>query len=290
MDVSVDAATRVVALLGDPVEHSLSPRIHNTAFAAERLNFVYIALKISALQIEEAVRGLRALNFAGANVTAPYKQAVIPALDRLSVQAAQVGAVNTIVCKPHPETGEIEMVGDNTDVGGFLEPLRRFAEKLRGKPMVVFGGGGAARAVAYALLTVLKPESLTLAARTPERARTIVEDLTPVDENHALSVQPIDEARRAVRSSVLIVNATTLGTYPRFEVSPWPHANDFSPEQFVYDLVYNPENTRLLREAASGGATTLGGLEMLIAQAAMAFEQWTGHAMPADVVRKALRS
>jgi len=290
MDVSVDAATRLVALLGDPVEHSLSPRIHNTAFVAGRLNFVYVALKVSAPHVEEAVRGLRALNFAGANVTAPHKQAVIPALDRLSPQAAEVGAVNTIVCKPRPETGEIELFGDNTDVAGFLSPLRTFEDKLRGKPMAIFGAGGAARAVAYALLTAFQPERLTLAARTTERARAIAEDLSAFDLHHALEIRPIGESRDAVRSSVLIVNATTLGTHPGVEASPWPNSGDFSKEQIVYDLVYNPESTRLLGDAASRGATTLGGLEMLIAQAAMAFEQWTGYVMPADEVRKALRS
>ncbi|MEX0747770.1 MAG: shikimate dehydrogenase [Rhodothermales bacterium] len=290
MDVSVDAATRLVALLGDPVEHSLSPDIHNSAFVAKKLNFVYVALKVSALHVEEAVQGLRALNFAGANVTAPHKQAVIPALDRLSSQAAEVGAVNTIVCKPRPETGEIELFGDNTDIAGFLGPLQSFADRLRGKPMVVFGAGGAARAVVYALLTTFQPERLTLAARTPERAHALAEEMAVFDTSNALAVRPIGDSREAVRSSVLIVNATTLGTHPRVETSPWPHLSDFSREQFVYDLVYNPGSTRLLRDAASRGATILGGLEMLIAQAALAFEQWTGHEMPSDAVRKALRS
>src|SRR5690606_7549588 len=164
MEPRIDARTGLAALIGDPVEHSLSPLIHNTAFRAAGLNHVYLALRVDRAEVEAAVRGMRALGFLGASVTAPHKQAVIPVLDEMTLQASDVGAVNTIVRRG------TRLIGDNTDVAGFLEPLNPLADELHGGRMLVIGAGGAARAVVYALLTTFQPERLTLAARTPTRA------------------------------------------------------------------------------------------------------------------------
>lgn len=285
----IDAKTKLVALLGYPVEHSRSPLIHNTAFRAQGLNWAYVALPVAPGQVPAAVEGLKALGFAGANVTIPHKQAVLPCVDVLSPRAAAVGAVNLLVCR-RDEDGRVVLHGDNTDIAGFLAPLSSYGPQLEGAPMLIFGAGGAARAVAYALLSTFRPQVLYLAVRDPEKAGALARDLAPYDERQVLRVVALGEAEEAVRSSRLLVNATPLGMHPHEDGTPWEDAAAFSAGQIVYDLVYIPEETRLLREAAARGAMPVGGLDMLVAQAAEAYLQWTGSAMPTDVVRAALRA
>ena len=274
-----DAHTRLALLLGDPVAHSLSPLIHNTAFRSLDLNAVYLAARVAPEAIGGAIAGLRALGVMGANVTIPHKRAVLPHLDTLTPEAEAIGAVNTVTCL---KDGTLR--GDNTDAAGFLSGLD--VDALRGADVLVFGSGGAARAVVYAVLTALRPAS-TIAARTPGRAEALAEALTRFDAHGALQVIPLSEA--PVRRSRLVVNATPLGMHPDVEATVWPGADDFGPEHTVYDLVYAPAETRLLRDAARRGAKPVGGLEMLIGQAAAAFEQWTGHPMPLGAVRDALQ-
>ncbi len=274
----------MVALLGDPVEHSLSPLIHNTAFAAQGLNFAFAAFPVSRERIEDAVRGLSALHFVGAGVTIPHKQAVLSCLDEWSPRARAVGAANLIVCRP-----DGSLLGDNTDVPGFLAPLLPFGDRLRDVEMAVLGAGGAARAVAYALLDTFRPRRLTLVARTPSRAEALVADLVGFDERSALDVCDAASARLAVRNAHLVVNTTPVGMYPAVDASPWPDAADFGEGHIVYDIVYIPEETRLLADAARRGATVIGGLDMLVEQAAAAYVQWTGRTMPVQAVKDALR-
>ena len=276
-----DASTRLALLLGDPVAHSLSPLIHNTAFRAAGLDAVYLACRVAPDVLDAAVAGLRAFPVLGANVTIPHKQAVLPHLDALTPEAEAIGAVNTITRR---DDGTLR--GDNTDAAGFLSGLD--TEALHGAPTLVFGNGGAARAVVYALLTALHPASLTIAARTPAPAEALAADVARFDERGALRVVPLAEAGPAVRQSRLVVNATPLGMHPHEDATVWPAVKDFGSEQTVYDLIYAPTETRLLREAAARGAQTVGGLAMLIGQAATAFEQWTNRPMPLDAVRDAL--
>jgi len=283
-----DARTRLAFLLGDPVEHSLSPRMHNAAFRRQGLNWVYLAARVPAAALPEAVRGLRALGVAGANVTIPHKQAVVPMMDSLSPEAEAVGAVNTIVCRR--EAGAVRLHGDNTDVAGFLAPLRPYADRLRGTPMAVLGAGGAARAVVYALLTTFAPARLTVVARDPAKASRLLEAFAAHDAGGTLRAVAWAGAKEAVRTSRLLVNATPVGMHPDVTRTPWPHLTGFGPGQLVYDLVYTPETTRLLREAAARGATTLGGLDMLVGQAAAAYTQWTRRPFPDAVARAALRA
>ena len=274
----------MVALLGDPVEHSLSPLIHNTAFAAQGLNFAFAAFPVSRERIEDAVRGLSALHFVGAGVTIPHKQAVLSCLDEWSPRARAVGAANLIVCRP-----DGSLLGDNTDVTGFLAPLLPFGDRLRDVEMAVLGAGGAARAVAYALLDTFRPRRLALVARTPSRAEALIADLAGFDERGALEVHDAASARLAVRNAHLVVNTTPVGMYPAVDASPWPDAADFGEGHIVYDIVYIPEETRLLADAARRGATVIGGLDMLVEQAAAAYVQWTGRTMPVEAVKDALR-
>ncbi len=277
-----------MTLLGRPVAHSRSPRIHNAAFRAQGLNYVYVAADVAPDDLPAAVAGLRALGYAGANVTRPHKQAVRSLVDESSERAEAVGAVNAIVCRG--EKDGLRLVGDNTDVEGFLAPLAPHAEALRGGEMLVFGAGGAARAVCYALLTAHAPARLTLAARRPAQAEALAAHFAAYDARGALRVVPLAEAGPPLRRAALVVNATPLGMHPQAEGTPWPRREDFSGEQIAYDLVYNPLSTRFLKDAALREATPLGGLEMLIGQAAAAYRQWTGRAMPLAAVRRALSS
>ena len=284
----VDAETRLTLLLGFPVRHSLSPLIHNAAFRAQKLNRLYLTASVRPPDLAAAVAGLKALGAAGANVTIPHKAAVLHLADHLSPQARAIGAVNTLVVQAR-EDGSKTLYGDNTDVAGFLQPLHAHAERLRRTSMLIFGAGGAARAVAYALLTTFQPERLTLAARTTAKAEVLARDLAHYDPAGALRVVKLEEAGPDVQASQLLVNATPLGTTPDVRATPWPHTADFSQDQVAYDLVYNPEKTRFLEEAAQSGAAVIGGMEMLIGQAAASYVQWTGQAMPVEAVRAALR-
>lgn len=284
--VQIDANTQIVTLLGHPVEHSLSPRIHNAAFAAQGLNAVYLATPVSPDALGPAVDGLQALQFLGANVTVPHKEAVQAQLDDVSARAAAVGAVNTIV---REDDG---LRGDNTDVDGFLSPLvDTVGEDLHDAPMLIFGAGGAARAVVYGLLARYAPEQLTLVARRPEQAESLAADFSQYDTQDALRVTTFEDAAPAVRNSRLLVNATPLGMAPDHqEQTPWPEPKDFTPDHVAYDLVYNPAQTRFLQAAAGEGATIVGGLDMLVEQAAAAYTQWTDREMPRTAVYEALEA
>ena len=286
--MSIDATTQLVTLLGHPVEHSFSPRLHNAAFRAQGVNAAYVATPVRPAALDAAVAGLRALQFLGANVTTPHKEAVLPLLDAVTDRARAVGAVNTIVRDEDTD----RLRGDNTDIEGFLQPLDEAAGgALNGASMLVFGAGGAARAVVYGLLTHYDPDRLTIVARRPEQAEGLAADLAEHALSDALRVSSFEEATLSVRTSRLIVNATPLGMAPdRRGQTPWPNPVDFSADHVVYDLVYTPEETRLLRDAAAEGATPIGGLDMLVEQAAAAYRQWTDRDMPRDAVYEALRS
>lgn len=281
----VDAHTRLITLLGYPVSHSLSPLIHNTAFRHDGLNLCYVATPVRPADLPRAVDGLRALQFVGANVTLPHKQAVLPLLDTVSAEARAVGAVNTIVQRTTGQDASLH--GDNTDVAGFLTPLQPHLEALPGTTALVLGAGGAARAAVYALLTHLRPATLYLAVRRPEAGAALARDLAAFDTRSALTVVPLSEAQDALRRSRLVVNATPVGMHPHAAQTPWPAAA-FTPDHLVYDLIYNPPHTRLLHDAARQGAKTLGGLPMFIGQAAAAYRHWTHRPLPEAPVRAAL--
>lgn len=282
---TISGKTNLVGVMGWPVSHSVSPAMHNAAFAALGLDWGYVPLPIStepAARIGEAVRGLRALGLRGANVTVPHKQAVIPYLDWLTPAAQAIGAVNTIRVE-----ADGKLSGDNTDARGFVADLRDHGVALAGKRALVLGAGGSARAIVYGLAEA-GCLSITVLNRTVDKAQELAQEIRDVFPFCRLSGHAMpDEIAILTQEAHLIVNCTSLGMTPNVEGLPWAEGVAFRPDQVVYDLVYNPPQTRLLAKAAADGAQAIGGLGMLIWQGAIAFERWTGQLPPVDVMRAA---
>ena len=268
----VSGTTRVAGVMGWPVDHSLSPAIHNAAFVALGLDWAYVPLPVPPGMVPEALAGVRALGLVGANVTMPHKTAVAEAVDELSEDARRLRAVNTVVVD-----GD-RLIGHNTDAPGFERFLRRDGGfDPAGRTALLFGAGGAARACALALARAGLTQ-LVVAARTPARAAEVgevIEDLptgfTAVGFEEAVG-HPTD----------LVVNATPLGAQgERLPVPP------VGPGTYVVDLLYHPAVTPLVHDAREAGATAFGGLGLLLHQAALSFELWTGQVAPLDVMSAA---
>lgn len=276
----INGKTAVVGLMGWPVSHSFSPAMHNAAAAALGLNLVYVPLPTPPDRVAEAVRGLRALGFLGANVTIPHKQAVLPLLDEIDAGARATGAVNTIVVR------DGQLRGANTDITGFSQDLQALGVPVAGRRALILGAGGSARAVAYAL--GMAGATVTVLARRPAQAHRLAADLAPfLPPAHTPRVDSWD-ALAAHAAADLIVNTTPLGMNPHDDASPWPRALPLPPHAFVYDLVYNPPCTPLLHLAARAGISHANGLGMLLRQGAAAFTLWTGRAPDLNVMAAAL--
>jgi shikimate dehydrogenase len=281
------SATALAGLIGWPVAHSVSPAMHNAAFAHLGLDWRYVALPVApepAARVGEAVRGLRALGFRGANVTVPHKQAVMPHLDRLSPAAQAIGAVNTILVEP-----DGALAGDNTDAPGFVADLRAYGVEPAGRRVLVLGAGGSANAVTYGLLAAGAAE-VAILNRTASRTDALVAQLRGHFPDRPVVNLGTEAGGAAVAGFDLVVNCTSLGMTPHVDASPLPAAVGWRPGQVLYDLVYNPPATRLMRDAAAGGARVIGGLGMLVRQGALAFERWTSQAAPVAVMVAAARA
>jgi shikimate dehydrogenase len=267
----IDGATRVAGIIGWPVDHSLSPAMHNAAFGALGLNWLYAAFPVEPARVPEAVRGLAAAGCAGLNVTIPHKSAAIQCCSSVSEAVAAIGAANTLV----PD-GAGGFRGDNTDAAGFLRALDEQAPlDLDGGDVLLIGGGGAARAVAFALRS--RGARLRVANRTPARAAELGDPVPFVPQ--ALDI--------VAGTCALVVNATSLGLHGDAVPGELPLAG-LGSGQVVADIVYRPGGTPWLGAAAARGARTVDGLGMLLHQGAAAFEQWTGQAAPVEVMREAL--
>lgn len=277
----VDAATRIVGLMGWPVSHSRSPAMHNAAFAALGLNWAYVPLPVPPDTVGDAVRGLRALGLRGANVTVPHKQAVLPFLDELTPAAAAIGSVNTIIVGE-----EGRLLGDNTDAAGFAADLAAHGVNISVAHVAVLGAGGSARAVLYAL-GLGGARSVLLLNRSPQKARDLLTEMQPRFPECTMRAEAFPAGIAAVRETDLVVNCTSLGMAPHAEGIPWDEAVGFRSGQVVYDLVYAPMRTRLLAFAEAQGARAIGGIGMLVFQGALAFEKWTGVPAPVEVMQQA---
>jgi len=277
----------LTGVIGWPIGHSRSPAMHNAAFAAAGIEGVYLPLPVHPDQVGEAVAGMKALGFRGINVTVPHKQVVMPYLDRLSPAAEAIGAVNTIVVG---EDGKL--FGDNTDARGFLTDLMEMGieiEALQQKGALLLGAGGSARAVAYALASSGIP--VTISARRPVQTHSLIDELQPYfpDDSSIFKLQSsLSEIKDQGLKIKLVVNCTPVGMWPHVDASPWPDDLPFHSGQFLYDLIYNPLATKLMRQARASGAEVSNGLSMLVHQGALAWEQWTGISAPVDAMRQGL--
>ncbi len=276
---SISGTTSVCAVIGDPIEHTMSPAMHNAAFRETGVDFVYTAFRVSAKELGEAIRGMRALGIKGLNVTIPHKVAVMAFLDELDPLAEKIGAVNTIV-----NDGGV-LTGFNTDASGAMRALAERGIETDGRKIVVLGAGGASRAVSLALadgggrLTILnRREELDwaeeLAARLARFFGSNIPALELTDDNLAGALDGAD----------LLVNTTSVGMVPRAESTP-VKASLLHGGLAVLDIVYNPLKTKLLGDAETAGAATVAGIEMLAWQGAIAFEKWTGKPAPNRLMR-----
>ena len=274
--------TRIVGVIGDPVEHSRSPQMHNAAFAKAGLDYVYVPFHVRPADLADAIAGFKAINVVGINVTLPHKQAVISHLTSISREAELIGAVNTLT---FTEEG---IHGDNTDAPGVLRALEENGNMSVpvGENVVVLGAGGAARAVVVAL-ALAGVASVTIANRTVEKAVSLAEEMS---QKTGVFMQGLGlaDARlpAAVREGMLLINTATVSmdaTHPLLISADW-----LQPNTIVYDIVYTPPVTPLMRAAAARGCETLGGIGMLVHQGAIAFETWTGIVPCTETMHQAL--
>jgi len=277
--MGITGKTRVCAVIGDPIEHTLSPVIHNAAFEALNLDIVFLAFKVKPTEVGNAINGMRALNILGLNVTMPHKKAVIDHLDKLDQTAKFLNAVNTIRHKNG------KLFGFNTDGVGALKALKENGVQPRGRKVLLLGAGGAARAIAYTL--VKEADELVILNRTIKQAEELAKLLTKVHKKQvtggALSPSLIQQH---LQDSDILINATSVGMKPNANLSPVP-PEFLRSNLSVMDIVYNPVETKLARDAKAAGAKVISGVEMLIYQGAASFEIWTGRKAPVEVMRKA---
>ena len=276
----ISGKTKVCGVIGDPIEHTMSPVMHNAAFNELGLDYVYVAFRVKGEELDKAIEGMKALDIAGLNVTIPHKVTVIPLLDELDPLAEKIGAVNTIV-----NNGGF-LKGYNTDAMGFLQTLLDKGVEPEGENVVVLGAGGASRAISFILAE--RGANLVILNRIEELdwAEELAQQISRVfrKEVKAWELSELNLSTALDKADVL-VNATSVGMIPNTAGTPVP-LKLLRPGLVVFDIVYNPAETRLLREAGQAGAKTTGGLNMLAWQGALAFEMWTGQKAPVDLMKQ----
>ncbi len=275
----VDSGTQLCCLVGDPVVQSPSPGMHNSAFRSSNLNFIYLSFRVSAADLKDTVKGLRALGVRGFNVTIPHKEAVAKLVDTLDSISSDLGAVNTVV------NDDGELFGVNTDVEGFIAPLKEREIPLLHRRSLILGAGGAARACIVGLVREGCTDLIIL-NRNVDRASKMVSDLKKKFDFEA-EIISLDEENlsRSMGSVDIVVNATPVGMYPN--VGESPISKDLIREDLViYDTVYRPVKTKLVEYADTVGATVVHGYEMLVSQAAGSFSLWTGVEAHKGVMRR----
>jgi shikimate dehydrogenase len=268
-----------VALLGFPVAHSVSPAMQNAAFAALRMPWGYSAIEVPSGALSGWIDRLRDVDWAGANVTVPHKVTVGRLVDELSETARAVGAVNTIV------NVDGKLVGHNTDVDGFTADLAAHGVEVAKRSALILGAGGAARAVARALGAL--DARLRIVCRSEEAGHDLLATLADGQGEARMFPWSPDGFRAASEGAALIVNATPVGMTPDDSGSPWPLDLPMPGQAFVYDLVFNPRETRLIVGARRAGLNACGGLGMLVEQGERAFRLWTGTPPPRGVMNAA---
>jgi shikimate dehydrogenase len=273
----ITGKTLLVGIIGDPVEHSLSPPMHNAAFKHLEMDYVYVPFHVSGENLEKAIQGARSLEIRGLNVTIPHKTAVIPYLDEVDPAAQLIGAVNTI------KFNEDKAKGFNTDGLGAVKALEEITP-VKDKKVLIMGAGGAARALAFQLI-LNGIGDLVIANRTPEKAVQLALDIQSKLE-FSPEVTGLGEVE--LSSTDILINTTSVGMYPHQDQPPLIRGQQMHPELVVNDVIYNPLKTNLLKEAESISARTLNGTKMLLYQGVESFRIWTGVTPPVEVFERSL--
>jgi shikimate dehydrogenase len=276
---SISPRTQVCAVIGNPVEHSLSPAIHNAAFAELRLDFVYVAFRVE--DVAAALAGMRALeNFRGMSVTIPHKIEAMKHVDEIPDVDRRIGSINTVI----NESGRLRGLG--TDGPGALRALRGAGVEINGKSVLMIGAGGASRAIAFTLAGQAEPAGITILDIDGKVLAGLAADLGKgTGRKIESALMSPDSLAAAMEKADLVVNCTSVGMHPNTDNSSVP-ADLLRSGQVVFDIVYTPLETRLLREAGERGLTTVSGVDMFIYQAVLQFEQFTGSKAPEEAMAR----
>lgn len=285
MNQEITGRTKLICLLGSPVQHSKSPMMHNESFRALGLDYCYLAFDIKENQLEKAVEALKLFGARGMNLTMPLKNSIVPLCDRLSPAAQICRAVNTVVIEE-----DRTMTGHTTDGAGFFMSCREEGIDIRGKKMTLLGAGGAGTAIlVQAALDGAKEIALFSRSTSPFMSRTL-EMIKKLQEKTSCRISLYDyqddTLKQQIHQSQLLVNATNIGMAPHEDACLIPDASFFHPELAVADVIYNPLETRLVKMAKEAGCKAFGGLQMLLYQGAEAFRLWTGEDMPVERVKE----
>lgn len=281
----IKGTTRLLGVIGDPVEHSLSPVMHNAAIAHLGVDYVYLPLPVAAADLDAALSGFTAIGLRGFNITIPHKQAIIPLLSDISATAHAIGAVNTVW---RTDAG---WSGTNTDVDGFLAPLLSMETDWTNATAIILGNGGAARAV-VAGCAQLGCSSIQVFGRNADKLKSFYNSWAASPAQAHLSVHPWDDLMTALPHATLLINTTPVGMYPHVDASPLTPAQAelLTAQTVAYDLIYTPRPTLFLHQAQDQGAIAIDGLEMLVQQGAAALKIWLQQPVPVEVMRNALLS
>jgi shikimate dehydrogenase len=280
----ITGTTKLLGIIGDPVKHSLSPLMHNAALAEMGLDYVYVPFPVAPDQLKRAIAGFEAIHVQGFSITIPHKQAIMPLLDDISPMAQAVGAVNTVY---RTDRG---WSGTNTDVVGFVAPLKAMERDWSTTSVVVLGNGGAARAV-VAGCAELGCTQVQIVGRHWEKLQEFQASWQESPIQVPLSIHRWEDVSQVLPTADLVVNTTPVGMSPQVEASPLTEAeiSVLSPGAIAYDLIYVPNPTRFLQLAEAHGAIALDGLEMLVQQGVAALEIWVNRPVPVDTMRQTLK-
>ena len=277
--MNIKGSTNIVGLIGHPVEHSFSPPMHNAAFEALGMDYAYVAFDVNPNNLKSAIEGACALNIKGFNVTIPHKIEVMRHLDELDEVAELIGAVNTIDFK--------NLKGYNTDGIGAIRAIEEVSA-VKNRDIVVAGAGGASRAISF-YLAKFGANSITILNRNVDKAHSLASDILDSDLISEVKPDSISNISSYLGDSDILVDTTPLGMHPHVDDEPIATAEDMHEDLVVFDAVYNPNETVLLKEAIKADAKPVYGIKMLLYQGAESFKIWTGQDAPVDVMEKALK-
>ena len=277
--MNIKGSTNIVGLIGHPVEHSFSPPMHNAAFEALGMDYAYVAFDVDPSNLESAIEGAKSLNVKGFNVTIPHKIEVMEHLDEIDEVAGLIGAVNTIDFK--------DMKGYNTDGIGAVRAIEEVTS-IKNSNVVVAGAGGASRAISF-YIAKYGADELTILNRNVEKAQSLAEDVSDSELIGNVESDLISEIDGYLADADILIDTTPVGMHPNIDDEPIAKSADMHENLVVFDAVYNPNETVLIKEAIETGAKPVYGIKMLLYQGAESFKIWTGRDAPIDVMEDALK-